>query len=308
MKQKLVISKEFENVRADIALSSLLGITRSALKNRIQDGIIVNGKTKALSHLCHEKDVFEVEIKEQILPSLEPEPIPLSILFEDETLLVINKQAGLVVHAGGGTQNNTLVNGLIYHLRKKGGLKEFGDTLRPGIVHRLDKDTSGVMVIAKTLKAMENLQKQFASRTIEKEYRAIVSGNIRDEEITVDQPIGRHPTERKKMTVLTTLPSRKAYTSIRVLEHFNEAAYVAAFPKTGRTHQIRVHLAYIKHPILGDEVYGSHSLNQNFKAFISRQALHARRLKFQHPLNEKTLEFTAPLPKDMQTLLEALKQ
>ena len=307
MKQKFVISKEFENLRADIALSSLLGITRSALKNRIQDGIIVNGKTKALSHLCHENDVFEVEIKEQILPSLAPEPIPLQILFEDETLLVINKQAGLVVHAGGGTQNNTLVNGLIYHLRKDGYLKEFGDTLRPGIVHRLDKDTSGVMVIAKTLKAMENLQRQFASRSIEKEYRAIVSGNIHEEEIIVDQPIGRHPKERKKMAVLTPTPSRNACTCIRVLEHFKETAYIAAFPKTGRTHQIRVHLAYIKHPILGDEIYGSHALNQKFKTFIMRQALHASRLKFQHPLNEKILEFTAPLPKDMQNLLKSLK-
>ena len=148
MNQKFLIPKEYENIRADIALSSLLGITRSALKNRVQNKILVNGKPKALSYVCHENDLFEAEIQEQIFPSLEPEPIPLQILFEDETLLVINKQPGLVVHAGGGTQSNTLVNGLLYHLKKDGGLKEFGDTLRPGIVHRLDKDTSGVMVVA----------------------------------------------------------------------------------------------------------------------------------------------------------------
>ena len=284
-----------------------MGISRSALKGRLKKEILVNGKSKALSYLCHENDVFEVELETPVLPSLAPEPIPLQILFEDKTILVINKQAGLVVHAGGGTQNNTLVNGLLYHLKKEDSLTEFGDSLRPGIVHRLDKDTSGVMVIAKNLKAMENLQKQFASRCIEKEYRAIVAGNIREEDLIVDEPIGRHPVDRKKMAVNSTTPSRNAFTSLHVIEHFQDTAYVAAFPKTGRTHQIRVHLAYIKHPIIGDEVYGSNSLNQKFISYIRRQALHARRLKFQHPENGKELEFTAPLPKDMQKLLDHLK-
>jgi 23S rRNA pseudouridine1911/1915/1917 synthase len=243
--------------------------------------------------------------------SLEPEALPLSILYEDSSIIVIDKPAGMVVHPAAGNPAGTLVNALIYHCKDLAGIN---GVLRPGIVHRLDKDTSGVIVVAKNDGAYRHLTKQFKNRIVEKVYLAVAYGTLGKEEGSIDSDIGRHPSERKRMSTRTKR-GRPALTQWRVLERFKGVTLLELFPKTGRTHQIRVHLASIGHPILGDPLYGRKrrlggiedpSIRKDLER-MNRQALHAHRLGFIHPQTGERVEFLSPLPQDMQRVLESLR-
>jgi len=242
-----------------------------------------------------------------------PEPIPLDIIFEDAALIVVNKPAGLVVHPAPGHPAGTLVNGLLHHCPE---LQAREDAHRPGIVHRLDKDTSGVMVVAKNRVAHEALARQFKQRSVAKRYLAIVRGRLSGAEGCITLPIGRHPTARKQMSTVTR-KARAAETHWQCIEQFEAAALLALELKTGRTHQIRVHCAAMHHPIIGDPVYGGRRQFSDPKAraplarqlaAVSRQMLHAWRLAFDHPLDGRRCAFEAPLPQDMQNLLQRLRQ
>ena len=229
---------------------------------------------------------------------VEPEEIPLDILFEDDHLLVINKPAGMVVHPAPGHPSKTFVNALLYHCKQ---IKAEKDDLRPGIVHRLDKDTTGILVAAKTKQAHQGLISLFCERTIEKSYLAICCGNPGDR--TVSAPIGRHPIDRKKMTVVSE-GGKEAVTEITVLSHQGDYCKTHLKLLTGRTHQLRVHLKHIGFPLLGDPVYGSPSTNKKLQ--LNRQMLHAQELKFIHPILKKKLHLSAPLPQDMLEVLNKI--
>ncbi len=303
MKQTILIPQEHAGKRLDITLAALLNISRSAVQTQILETTLsIHQKNRAWSYKVNSGDsvCFEYRLKEESV--LKPEKIPLDIVYEDDELLVLNKPAGLVVHAGGGAQNNTLVNGLLQHFLDS---KKFKNVERPGIVHRLDKNTTGVMVVAKNENALNILQKQFSLREVEKEYRALVIGNIKDETLTIETSIGRNPKDRKKMSI-AGIGAREAVTLVRVLRHLGELCYISAFPKTGRTHQIRVHLSSIKHPILGDAVYGSKRLDLVKGVKVSRQMLHAYRLKLKHPKTGTEMEWKVKIPPDMQQVLNLL--
>lgn len=227
--------------------------------------------------------------------NLEPEAIPLDIIYEDEHLIAVSKPPGMVVHPAPGNWTGTFVNALLYHCKQ---LDPSGEALRPGIVHRLDKDTSGVIVAAKTYQAHQGLVSLFAERKMEKQYLAVCWGNPKAQ--IVDAPIGRHPVHRKKMSIQES--GKPAVTRIEPLGSAEEIAVVEAYPKTGRTHQIRVHLQSIQAPIVGDSVYGSASVNQRLG--VKRQLLHAERLTFPHPITQEPLSLLAEAPADMLTLIE----
>lgn len=256
---------------------------------------MVNGQVEKKRYLVQEEDLVEVEFALSPELSLEPEEIPLDILFEDEHLLVINKPAGLVVHPATGHWKGTFVNALLFHCQNLPC-----EGLRPGIVHRLDKDTSGLLIAAKTAEAQRALVALFASREVYKEYEAIVVGHPAGQ--MIDQPLGRSPQNRKKMAVVGT--GKKALTELRPLALFKEAAHINIVLHTGRTHQIRVHMRFIGHPVLGDALYGYEGANRRWGA--GRQMLHAKTLKFTHPVTGEKLCFEASLPEDMRLLLKKL--
>jgi 23S rRNA pseudouridine1911/1915/1917 synthase len=242
---------------------------------------------------------------------MKPEPLPLDILYEDSSIIVVDKPSGMVVHPAAGNPSGTLVNALLYHCKDLAGINGI---LRPGIVHRLDKDTSGVMVVAKDDEAYHKLSRQFKSHMVEKVYLAIASGQFSKEEGLIDSPIGRHPRERKRMSVRTR-KGRPAITRWKVMEKLKGFALLEISPQTGRTHQIRVHLSSMGHPLLGDPLYGRKGqrglirdplLKEHVKK-MGRQALHAHRLGFNHPRTGEKVEFVAPIPDDMKALLEWLR-
>ena len=244
-----------------------------------------------------------------------PEAIPLGILYEDDWLAVVNKPPGMVVHPARGNWNGTLASALQY--RFAGRLSSAGGPARPGIVHRLDRDTSGVILVAKHDLAHGKLAVLFQDRQIEKEYHAIVVGTPERDRDVIDQPIGMHPTQREKMAIRRNDPeSKPAETFYEVVERFDGYAAIKVLPKTGRTHQIRVHLCHVGHPILCDRQYGGHSritrgeisgIKEDVEVLLERQALHARRLRFSHPESGETIEVVAPLPEDMERVLRALR-
>jgi 23S rRNA pseudouridine1911/1915/1917 synthase len=234
---------------------------------------------------------------------LQPEAIPLDILYEDESLIIINKPAGLVVHPAPGHETGTLVNALLFHCDNLAGI---GGVQRPGIVHRLDKDTTGAIVVAKTDYAHQHLQAQIKAKTARREYWGIVYGSLHDTEGIIDLPIARHPVDRQKMAVVSLEKGgRNAVTHWRVLEKFGNYTLMEFLLETGRTHQIRVHFAHIGHPLVGDPVYSSSS---NLKVNLSGQVLHARKLTLEHPLSGKLIEAIAPLPDDFTKLIQLLSQ
>ncbi|HAA81119.1 MAG TPA: RNA pseudouridine synthase [Thermoanaerobacter sp.] len=291
--------KEDEGKRIDVFLAAELDYTRSYIKKLIVDELVfVNGKTVKPSYKVKENDEVVVNIPEAEKIDVLPENIPLDILYEDDDIIVINKPQGMVVHPAPGNYSGTLVNALLYHCKNLSGINGI---LRPGIVHRLDKDTSGVMVVAKNDKAHISLSNQIKERSVFKKYVAIVEGVIKDEEGKIEAPIGRHPVDRKKMAVIED--GRYALTLYKVLERFKENTLVEAVIKTGRTHQIRVHMAYIGHPIVGDHVYGFK--RQKFK--LEGQALHSSVLGFMHPTKGVYMEFEAPLPEYFVRLIEILR-
>ncbi|MBI3910836.1 MAG: RluA family pseudouridine synthase [Armatimonadetes bacterium] len=314
---RFVVSEEAGSRLDHALLPRLAPLSRSAIQRLIAAGhILLNGKRTRPAAVLRAGDEVSWEIPPPQPSPLIPEPIPLEIVYEDEDLLVINKPKGLIVHPAPGAPAGTLVHAVLAHAGEE--LAGIGGEERPGIVHRLDRDTSGLMVIAKTELAYRSLQRQIQERTVERRYVAVVRGNPRFERAVVDAPIGRHPRERQRMAVIplgSRYPAREARTELRVLERFPGFALLEARLETGRTHQIRVHCAYIGHPIIGDPVYGSGrrigdgGVSPAVRAAIERlqgQALHAYYLAFTHPRTGERRLCTAPPPADTQALLEAL--
>lgn len=261
--------------------------------------VLLNGSPVKKRVLVDEGDEIEIEFALTPEISLEAECIPLDILFEDEALLAINKPSGMVVHPGAGHFSHTFVNALLYHCKQL----EKGDSLRPGIVHRLDKETTGVLLAAKREDVHHKLVEQFATRRVKKEYVAICLGNPGKRQI--EGNIGRHPTKRKEMAVLKP-GGKEARTVVETLFFDERISYVRLFPETGRTHQLRVHLKSIGHPILGDSLYGNLQMNKKYGA--ERQLLHAEKIAFTHPSTGKQMEIVAPQPADIQQFVQKLKK
>lgn len=290
--------------RLDVVVSlHLPECSRSYAATLIRQGNIhVHGLEKKPGYRVCDGD----EISGALGPSkdvrFDPEPIPIDILYEDDTIIVLNKQHGLVVHPAPGHYTGTLVNGLLYHFPE---IEVHGDSMRAGIVHRLDKDTSGAMVIAKTRGAHEFLSKQFKDRTIQKKYLALVYGVIKEDSGRITFPIGRHPVDRKKMSIIGA-KKREAETRWKVKERFSDATLLEVHLKTGRTHQIRAHCAAIHHPIVGDSVYGGKKIHMHNKT-AKRQMLHSWRLGLIHPERKEGMMFEAPLPSDMGKMLMSLR-
>jgi 23S rRNA pseudouridine1911/1915/1917 synthase len=272
--------------------------SRSQVQKLIAAGAVrVAGRTAKAGAILYAGEAIEIEPVSLPAPAgAEPEPIPLDVLYEDEHLLVINKPPGLVVHPAPGNWRGTLVNALLHHWH---GPRPGLDPARPGIVHRLDKDTSGVLVIAKDAETLTALGNQFRRRQIEKQYVAFVWGRLRIQRGTISEPIGRNPVHRTRMAVRRG--GREALTAFEVIERFDEVTMVRLFPRTGRTHQLRVHLAAIGHPIAGDAVYGR-ARTRNGEVLIQRQALHAEQIVFRHPATGERMRFAAPLPPDLVAL------
>ncbi|OGS46253.1 MAG: hypothetical protein A2539_02680 [Elusimicrobia bacterium RIFOXYD2_FULL_34_15] len=265
--------------------------SRGYFQRLIKNGFVnINGKPSQSGHRLRLDDVIEIEFANKEEKILAKE-IPLDIIYEDKDIIVVNKQPDLVVHPAGRHKTDTLVNGLLFYLKGK---------IAPFLVHRLDKDTSGILVVALNEKAKEFLSRQFQQRTIDKKYSAIVKGIIKEPEGVIDAPLGRSNEDRKKF-VVGPMSDRKSKTSFKVLDRLKNATYLEVKPFTGRTHQIRVHLAYIGHPILGDIEYG------NASEVTNRQLLHALSIGFLHPSTKKKVEFSAPLPEDFKKALKLLK-
>ena len=301
--QRLEVSPEDAGVRVDKYLAEQLpDITRSYLQKLLKDGSVeMNGKPVKASAKTVAGAVITLTIPEPEEPEILPEDIPLDILYEDSDVILINKPKGMVVHPAAGHYTGTLVNALMYHC--KGDLSGINGVLRPGIVHRIDKDTTGVLIVCKNDKAHNALAEQLKEHSITRKYRAIVCGNLKEDEGTVDAPLGRHPQDRKKMAIVRT-GGKRAVTHYRVLERFGNYTYIECQLETGRTHQIRVHMASLGHPLLGDEVYGR--AKSPFK--LEGQTLHAMVLGFIHPTTGAYLEFEAPLPEYFEKLLEKLRK
>ena len=265
--------------------------------------VLVNGsvcdskkyKVKAL-------DIIEVEMPEAKEPDIIPEDISLDIVYEDDDVLVINKPAGMVVHPAAGNYTGTLVNAIMHYCGDR--LSSINGVIRPGIVHRIDKDTSGLLMVAKNDAAHNSLAQQLAEHSITRKYVAIVWDNLKENDGIVDAPIGRHPKDRKKQSVMYDDTGKRAVTHWRVLERFGSFTLVECQLETGRTHQIRVHMAYIKHPLLGDSVYGP----AKSAAGAKRQMLHAKTLGFVHPSTGKYIEFDSQLPEDFSEVLNKLRK
>lgn len=299
----LEIPEEYEEVRLDKCVSELMGekLSRSAIQKWIKSGeLYVNGKLEKASYCVHAEDIVSFTIPDPIETNIQPENIPLEILYEDQDLLIVNKPKGMVVHPSPGHYQGTLVNALLYHCGKE--LSGINGVLRPGIVHRIDKDTSGSLVVCKNDAAHQSLSAQFQVHSITRKYYAICVGNIKEEEGTIDAAIGRHPIDRKKMAITDPAKGKRAVTHYHVLERFGKYTFVSCQLETGRTHQIRVHMSSRGFPILGDMVYG----HQDYKGL--GQILHAGVLGFQHPRNGTYLEVEAPLPEYFQTILDHLRK
>ena len=273
----------------------------SRIQKLIDDGYaIVNGNTAKSSYKVKIGDSIVLTVPDPEPLDIKAENIPLDIVYEDEHLLVINKPQGMVVHPAPGNYEGTLVNALLYHC--KDSLSGINGVMRPGIVHRIDKDTSGLILVAKTNEAHLSLSQQIQSKTAKRHYECIVCGIMKTKKGIIDAPIGRHPSNRLKMAVTPT-NSKDAVTHFEVIEHLNNATYVACDLETGRTHQIRVHMLYIGHPIVGDPLYLSkNSYNLN------GQALHAKSIRFTHPVTKERMEFSTPLPDYFQNLLNELRK
>lgn len=301
--QRLTVSPEEAGVRIDKYLTEQLpDITRSYLQKLLKDGSVqMNGKPVKASTKTAVGAVIELTIPEPEEPEILPEDIPFDILYEDSDVILINKPKDMVVHPAAGHYTGTLVNALMYHC--KGDLSGINGVLRPGIVHRIDKDTTGVLIVCKNDKAHNALAEQLKEHSITRKYRAIVCGNLKEDEGTVDAPLGRHPQDRKKMAIVRT-GGKRAVTHYRVLERFGNYTYIECQLETGRTHQIRVHMASLGHPLLGDEVYGR--VKSPFK--LEGQTLHAMVLGFIHPTTGEYMEFEAPLPEYFEKLLEKLRR
>lgn len=299
--KEIIVNKDAEGNRLDAYIASLdLELSRTRVKKLIEDGkVLVNNKSEKESYKVKENDNIKIEIEPPKESKLEAENIPLDIIYEDNDIIVINKAKGMVVHPGNGNTSGTLVNAVLAHC--KNSLSGIGGELRPGIVHRIDKDTSGLIIVAKNDKAHLNISEQIKNHEVTKIYTALVRGNIPENEATIDMPIARSKTDRKKMAV--DEKGKNAVTHIKVVERFGKYTLLKVKIDTGRTHQIRVHLSKIGYPIVGDEVY---SKGKN-EFGVSGQMLHSTILEFKHPISGKEMHLEAPLPKYFSEILDKLK-
>lgn len=296
------VSEYEKGERLDVFLAKeLKEVSRSNIQKLISDGqVTVNQKSVKTNYKLKTSDRIIVNIPEAKPLELTAEDIPLDVLYEDNDIIVINKTRGMVVHPATGNYSGTLVNALLEHCDDLSGIN---GVARPGIVHRLDKDTSGVMIAAKSDRAHISLAHQIKEHTASRRYLTIVHGNIKEEQGVIKGPIGRHPSNRKKMAV-TFVNSKEAITNFRILERFGDYTFVECKLETGRTHQIRVHMAYIGHPVVGDPKYGP----ERGHFTIAGQALHSTELTIKHPVTGESMIFTADLPDDMQTILIELRK
>lgn len=296
--------------RCDLYVAEKLSLTRSAVQKLLTGGkITVNGSPAAKNYKLRAGDIIEVAVPEPERYEAQPEDIPLDVVYEDAHLIVVNKPQGMVVHPAPGHTSGTLVNALMYHCGDS--LSGINGVLRPGIVHRIDRDTSGLICVAKNDTAHMKLAEQLKDHTMHREYCAIVTGGFSHEEGTVDAPIGRHPADRKKMAVIKTpgKTAREAMTHYRVRERFRGFSLVEAVLETGRTHQIRVHMAYIGHPLMGDELYGGGRtpFEKHNASLLHGQCLHAAALILIHPVSGETMRFECPVPENFAKLTEKLR-
>ena len=303
MRQSYVVPAEAQGVRIDKFLSEACdGLSRSYLQKLLKSELVeVDKRTVKNSYKLSAGEKIEFEVPEAAEPEIKAEDIPLDIIYEDSDIILVNKPKGMVVHPAAGHYSQTLVNGLMYHCRN--GLSGINGVLRPGIVHRIDMDTTGVLIVCKNDFAHNAIAEQLKVHSITRKYFAIVHGVIQEDEGTVDAPIGRHPVDRKKMSI-NRKNGKEAVTHYRVLERFRQFTYVECQLETGRTHQIRVHMASIGHPLLGDSVYGPSK--SPFK--LQGQTLHAGVLGIVHPRTGKYMEFSAPLPEYFSELLDKLRK
>lgn len=304
---KMKITEENVRLRLDMYVSTVLGVTRSNAQILIDEGnVTVNGKEESKSYklrLGDEVEITEAEPKEL---DVEPENIPLNIVYEDNDIIVINKPSGMVVHPANGNETGTLVNALLYHCGSS--LSGINGVVRPGIVHRIDKDTSGLLVVAKNDESHVYLSSLLKDHGIKRTYYAIIIGHMREQRGTIDAPIARHPVDRKKMAVVAG--GKEAITHYEVIKEFNGYSLLKLNLETGRTHQIRVHLSYKGHPIIGDTVYGGGKtqFEKANKSLLDGQALHARELSFPHPRTKEIMHLECDFPDNFKMLIERLEK
>lgn len=306
MKKEIHVNEVNEKIRLDAYISKQVqDLSRSMIQKLLEENKInVNGKSEKPAYKVQNGDIIEINIEEPKEVKIEAQDIPLDIIYEDEDILVVNKQKGLVVHPANGNPDGTLVNAVMAHC--KDSLSGIGGELRPGIVHRLDKDTSGLLIIAKNDKAHIQMSNQIKNREVKKTYIALVRGTIAENEATINMPIGRSTKDRKKMAV--TKSGKEAVTHFKVLNRYttDKGSYTLLEIKidTGRTHQIRVHMAEIGHPVIGDAVYS----NGKNEFGVEGQCLHAKRLEFTHPITGKEMKLEAPLPEYFKNIIEHLEK
>jgi 23S rRNA pseudouridine1911/1915/1917 synthase len=331
---RIDIRRALPNRRLDKYLSGRLGsdVSRTSLQRYIREGnVTVNGRLVKPSYVIRTADTIDMMLPVVKPREIPPEPIPLDIVYEDEDVLALNKQADLIIHPARGNWTGTLVNGLAYYFRRNWrDLPSRGEVFRPGIVHRLDRDTTGIMLIAKTELALWRLGRQFELRRIAKTYSAIVHGLFELDEDVIDAPIGKHPKIREKYSVhrltgrpfpATTKPAVTRYKVLRRLRNLGRSSasfsVVELYPKTGRTHQLRVHMSYVGHPIVGDRMYGGGPIyrsqlegrpSEAVGPLITRQALHASTIEFRHPRSGKTMKLQAPWPRDFTDAVNELQR
>ena len=307
---RYVITEKNVGMRLDSFISENTELSRNAAAKLIESGnITLFGKPTVKKYELRDGDEIEIILPEPEICEALPENIPLDILYEDSDIIVINKPSGMVVHPAPGNYSGTLVNALLYHA--KDSLSGIGGVIRPGIVHRIDKDTSGLLVVAKNDNTHKALAAELEHHGIEREYHALVKGGFKCDTGTVDAPIGRHPVDRKRMAVLLSPDShsKPATTHYEVLERYGDVSYVRCLLETGRTHQIRVHMSYIGHPLLGDEVYGAGKIRfeKLHAQLLDGQILHAKRLTLTHPTTGERMSFECELPSNFKKLLSILR-
>ncbi|MEA3489183.1 MAG: RluA family pseudouridine synthase, partial [Candidatus Omnitrophota bacterium] len=296
---RFIVEPDDAGTRIDkcIALKLGKGYSRTFVKFLIEKGLVrVGGRSVKPRYIAHQGDEVFLELPPPEIGGVDPEDIPLKIIYEDDWIIVVDKPAGMVVHPGAGNRKGTLVNALLFHC---GNLPDTGNGLRPGLAHRLDKDTSGILVVAKNERALRSLAKQFQKRAVKKSYLTVVNGRVEMDNGVVDLPVARHSLDRKKMSV-EYARGKEARTVYHVLRRFRKFTLLRVEPETGRTHQIRVHMKHLGYPVVGDAKYGG-------SRDMERQALHAETLIFSHPHTGERMEFTSSMPEDMRELLEKEK-